>query len=367
MVLVNAADVAVPTTKNPTNIEELKALTKRVQDLTKKVMPSVVGIVINGASGSGVIISEDGYVLTAGHVSGDPGKTGIIIFPDGQTAKVVALGCNRAIDSGLMKIVDENRKEVSKKSSPQEEEKRLTEEFGEPKNKKKEEPKKEEAKKEEAKKEEPKKEEPKKVEKPAKKWAFVEMADSKKLEKGQWCFALGHHDGYQTGRTPPLRVGRIQTANDSVISTDCTLVGGDSGGPLFDLDGKVIGIHSRIGPTLASNFHVPVNTYKDTWERLISSESWGGLGFGRPLPVSLGAKIDLKDGKLMILEINPQGPIDKAGLKKDDQLLKLDGKDLKTMDDIYNVLRKHRPGDEIEVVAKRGDMTLNVKVVLIKP
>ncbi|MCL6480244.1 MAG: trypsin-like peptidase domain-containing protein, partial [Firmicutes bacterium] len=73
-----------------------------------------------------------------------------------------------------------------------------------------------------------------------------------------------------------VRLGRVQWRNENLIRTDCTLVGGDSGGPLFDMHGKVIGIHSRIGPSLATNLHVPVNTYRQTWDRLAQGEVWGG-------------------------------------------------------------------------------------------
>ena len=66
------------------------------------------------------------------------------------------------------------------------------------------------------------------------------------------------------------------------IRTDCTIVGGDSGGPLFDMNGRVIGIHSRIGGGITQNMHVPVDTYRDTWKRGWSKASgWGG-GIGRP-------------------------------------------------------------------------------------
>ena len=68
------SDKAEPFTKVPATVQELRDLQSRVQAVYKKVMPAVVGIQIGGASGSGVIVSEDGYVLTAGHVSGKPGQ-----------------------------------------------------------------------------------------------------------------------------------------------------------------------------------------------------------------------------------------------------------------------------------------------------
>src|SRR5207237_1038368 len=99
--------------------------------------------------------------------------------------------------------------------------------------------------------------------------------------------------GYQEKRTPVLRLGRVLNASEKSVTTDCTLVGGDSGGPLFDLDGKVIGIHSRIGPSIAFNVHVPVSTYADTWERLAASETWGSMfGGSTPPKAASTLKID---------------------------------------------------------------------------
>src|SRR6185295_10127401 len=92
-----------------------------------------------------------------------------------------------------------------------------------------------------------------------------------------------HGGGLKPGREiPPVRLGRIngvpaKAVPDKVgwLSSDCTLVGGDSGGPLFDMQGKVIGIHAQILDALTSNFHVPVDTFRVEWQRLIKGEDWG--------------------------------------------------------------------------------------------
>src|SRR5438876_11640505 len=107
------------------------------------------------------------------------------------------------------------------------------------------------------------------------------MGKSDELTKGEWCLATGHPRGYKPGRTPPVRLGRDLTFGNTIIKTDCTLVGGDSGGPLFDMQGRVIGIHSRIGQTLAQNMHVPVDTYRETWDRLVKGDRvYGNIGGG---------------------------------------------------------------------------------------
>ncbi len=191
-------------TRVPETIDDLKNLEKQVKAVVEKVTPATVGLQVAGSSGSGVIISEDGYVLTAGHVSGKPGQEVTVIFPDGKKVKAKSLGMSKSIDSGLIKITDEG------------------------------------------------------------KYPYCEMGHSAELKKGQWVISIGHPGGFKAGRTPVVRLGRVQEMSDMLVRSDCTLVGGDSGGPLFDLDGKVIGIHSRIGGTIATNIHVPVDTYRDT-------------------------------------------------------------------------------------------------------
>jgi S1-C subfamily serine protease len=214
----------------PENVDDLRALEKQVQVVIAKVQPATVGVIIGFAQGSGVII-KDGYVLTAGHVSDKPGRPAVIRLADGRKLKGKTLGHNGGIDSGLIKI----------------------EEAG--------------------------------------KFPTVEMGKSADLKKGQWVIAIGHPGGFRPNRTPVVRLGRVLSATPTAINTDCALVGGDSGGPLFDLDGKVIGIHSRIGPfNMSQNFHVPVDTYVATWDKLAKGERWGIGGSGQ-LVQSPGGKV----------------------------------------------------------------------------
>src|SRR5262245_30172216 len=87
----------------PENIEDLKAIQQHVKKILEKLIPCTVGVRIGGSQGSGVIVSKDGYVLTAGHVSGQPGRDVVLVLHDGKTVKGKTLGLNRAIDSGLIK------------------------------------------------------------------------------------------------------------------------------------------------------------------------------------------------------------------------------------------------------------------------
>src|SRR5262249_42186342 len=184
----------VAVTKNsPTSVADLQAIQSGIQQAVEKGVPATVGVSIYGSFGSGVIVTEDGYVLTAGHVAWAPGRDATVIFPDGKHVKAKTLGVNRDKDSGMLKITEPG------------------------------------------------------------KYPHVELGHSSDLKLGQWCVTLGHPGGFVKDRPPVVRAGRILYSRDDAIGTDCTIVGGDSGGPLLDTAGRVIGIDSRISDRLTAN------------------------------------------------------------------------------------------------------------------
>src|SRR5688572_17458712 len=204
----------------PETVDDLRALQKQVREVVAKVSPTVVGLQISGGQGSGVIITDDGFVLTAAHVSGAPGRNVTIFLSDGRRVAGTTMGANNDMDAGLIQINDRGPL-------------------------------------------------------PDGKWPTAALGSSSGLRIGQWCVALGHPGGFRNGRTAPLRLGRVLETRVNAIRTDATLVGGDSGGPLFDLHGRVIGIHSRIGGSFSDNLHVPVDAFRNGWMRLASGEQWG--------------------------------------------------------------------------------------------
>lgn len=295
----------------PRTLDELKEIQTQTKKVLQKVIPATVGLVVGGASGSGVIISEDGLILTAGHVSGRPEQKVTIIMHDGRRVQGVSLGQNKGIDSGMVKITTEG------------------------------------------------------------KYPFVLMGKSADLARGTWVITTGHPGGYKPGRSPVVRLGRVIDATSSVIRTDCTLVGGDSGGPLFDMKGNVIGIHSRIGARITDNMHVPVDTYRDTWDRLVKSEAWGGglfgLGGGNNRGANnayLGLMFDPNTELPRVSEVTKDSPAEKAGIQIDDVLTKFDGKVIKNFDELIKLLGSRKPGEEVavEVIREKVPMVLKVKL-----
>jgi serine protease Do len=281
---------------SPTSIEELKEIQSRVQQVVKKVMPAVVNVRVGAGQGSGVIIGDEGIILTAGHVSGAPGQKVAITLADGRNLKGVTLGANRIVDSGLIKITDKGT------------------------------------------------------------WPVAEVGESAVLQKGDWCLAIGHPGGIVKGRDPVVRLGRVLDNLKDVIRTDCTLVGGDSGGPLFDMDGKVIGIHSRIMFFTHQNYHVPAKVYQDDWTRLVKGDVI--------YPAYLGVKRDPDERVCKILEVYKDSAADKAGIKANDVITKFGGKNIASFDDLANVINGLRSGDEVTLDVQRGDATLTLNAVM---
>jgi serine protease Do len=192
---------------------------------------------------------------------------------------------------------------------------------------------------------------------------FADMGVSDGLKEGQWCLATGHPGGYQSDRAPVLRLGRVLLLDNSAITTDCTLVGGDSGGPLFDMDGKVIGINSRIAGPLTANMHVPVGTFKDTWDRLAKSEAWGHFPGHEPY-IGVRGEQGATDAK--IASVVPDSPAAKAGLLAGDVVLKIDDLDLTDFSSLSAAVRERQPGDRVKLVVKRGEETKELRIKLGK-
>jgi serine protease Do len=313
----------------PDSLEDLRALQKQVRDVVAKVSPTVVGLQIGGGQGSGVIITDDGFVLTAAHVSGTPGRNVTVFLSDGRRVAGKTMGANNEMDAGLIQITDKGPL-------------------------------------------------------PEGKWPTAALGTSSGLRPGQWCVAMGHPGGYRSGRTAPLRLGRILETRVNAVRTDCTLVGGDSGGPLFDMHGRVIGIHSRIGGTLSDNLHVPVDAFRNGWMRMASGEQWGeafwqgrrrgGPGQTPPTPKAapsyLGVEVARVDvaGKpqCRVDQVYAGSPARRAGLQAGDVIEKFDGSTIATPGNLQAMLELREPGTLVDVIVKRGEERVTLKVKLAR-
>ena len=285
----------------PESLDQLRSMESRFKQLTDQVMPATVNIQMGASQGSGVVVTNDGYILTAAHViGGKPNQTATIIFPDGKRFRAKTLGVsNGRIDSGMLKIIN-------------------------PKNKS---------------------------------FPYVHLGISEPLQKGQWVMAVGHPGGLDKDRGLVTRIGRIVSTTSRAVRTDCTLVGGDSGGPLFDMNGQLIGIHSRIGLELSDNFHVPVDQFSDNWDKLAQ----GLILSGRP---TLG--FDVVDKSNVVKSVKSRSAASKAGLKVGDEIIQIEEEGVTDKIEMTSAIKdlKLLPNQKITVRIKREDEELDLDFVV---
>lgn len=293
------------------NLRDLESLETKVEDVSRKVMPATVALIAErtGSSGSGVITTADGLILTAAHVV-QGAESLLVVFPDGKQVQGKVLGANYSKDIAMVQIAE------------------------------------------------------------AGKWPCVSMGNSKPLQVGDWVVALGHSAGFDAARTPPVRFGRVVTKGPgNFLTTDCTLIGGDSGGPLFDLDGRIVGVHSSIGQSLLTNNHAGVDGFREDWDRLKSGEAWGELSlnpFANPEMPVLGIGMGMYRGvKGVVVEsVVPRSPAAAAGVRVGDLVVNLDGTSVVDGGELLKILAKKEAGTQIDLGVVRDGKSLEMKVTL---
>lgn len=292
----------------PDSIEDLQEIERKVISLTESAIHSTVSVRVGDAQGSGVIIdNKAGYILTAAHVIGLAQKNATIILHDGRTLKGRTMGLNRGLDAGLVKLIENDEIEISKLPA-------------------------------------------------------VPMGDISKLEPGEWVLATGHPNGYQAGRAPVVRLGRVVSRKKHLLQTDCTLIGGDSGGPLFNMKGEVVGIHSRIGPSTSWNFHIPVSAFQNDWEKLVSGDMWGAKPLGQNAVLGVNG-IDSEQG-CKVTGVTRGFPAEIAGLKADDIIVQLNNQKITGIEQLAEVVQQYKPGQSVQVKLIRDEKTISLEVQL---
>jgi S1-C subfamily serine protease len=223
-------------------------------------------------------------------------------------------------------------------------------------------------------------------EKPAK-LTPIDFGSSKDLLVGQYSLAIGSPFGLDYTLTSGVisalgrkidGIGGVKI-ND-MIQTDAAINMGNSGGPLLDSNGNLIGMNTVIFSTSGSSaglgFAVPADTIKVIVPQLIQHGKLirPGLGIGI-VPDSMKRRIIGDDKGIIISHVDEKGSAAKAGLKGmtqdqfgrtylGDIVLSVDGQDVNNLDDIYQVLEKHKIGDEVMVKYRREGKILAAKVLL---
>lgn len=294
LLLPAVADVARPAVndkKAPEGRGDLDAIQKHLTDALPATRRATVCIDLGEGSGSGVVVSPDGLILTAAHVTGGVGKEFTVIFEDGKKVKAESLGLVASSDCAMAKITEKGT------------------------------------------------------------WPHVDLDRADTSQLGDWVYSLGHSGGFDKERGVVVRLGRLVQVKDDTVQSDCSLIGGDSGGPLFDLTGKLIGIHSRVGQRTQENMHVPVREFVKNWDGMLKSEFIGEGPFAKKPEKGKGflgiGTVPRAEGGLSVDKVGRESPAEKAGLKKGDVLLKMDGTDLTTKEQFQELLKEKAPDDRV--------------------
>lgn len=290
---------------DPANLDELQAMQDHVQKLIQRVLPATVSL----PGASGVLVERDGkpFLLCAAHVTLTADKAINIQLTNGKRLKGTSLGANHRSDVSLVRV-------DTKGAHP-----------------------------------------------------AAEIGKSSELKRGQWVLMLGHPSGRKQGRTAPARLGRVLRVPESgYLVTDCTMQGGDSGGPLFDMQGRVVGINSRISGNLANNMHAPVDALVDEWKELEEgkvTEARRRRGRSRP---SFGVPLDYGDGCPVFGDVPKDSEAAKAGLEKGDRLFEIDGTEIESRRDVTSILREFRVGDRVQIVVERDGKGIELELPIVQ-
>lgn len=264
--------------------------------------------------GSGFIISEDGYILTNAHVIEDADEV-TVRLTDQREFKAKMVGADRRSDIALLKI-------------------------------------------------------------PAKGLPVVNIGDSSRLEVGEWVVAIGSPFGFTNSISQGIvsAKGRSLPGENIVpfIQTDVPVNPGNSGGPLFNLNGEVVGINSQIysrsGGYMGLSFAIPINLAMNVKDELLKhgtvTRGWLGVTIQNVSPEHAKSFKLAKAGGALIASVEKNSPAERAGLEIGDIILKFDGKELSSADDLTRAVAEAAPGSSAKLQVWRNGATKELTVRL---
>ncbi len=187
----------------------------------------------------------------------------------------------------------------------------------------------------------------------------VKLGNSDSAQVGDWVIAIGSPFDLSQTVTAGIVSAKNRTIEKGVkgqfqhfIQTDAAINPGNSGGPLLDMDGEVVGVNTAIYTQSAGyqgiGFAMPSNTVVNTYNQLIGPDhkvTRGSIGitFQADLPSAVGRVYGFKSG-VLISNVQPGGPGDKAGLKPGDIIISIDGRSIKDGDDLVTDIAVRKPG-----------------------
>lgn len=319
------------------SVETLKEQGKEITEVIEKVTSCVVGIskiknagstifLKDGASqlglGTGVIVSENGYILSNEHVTGSKYSNCYVTLENGRNYTANVVWSDSSLDLSICKI--------SVKNLP-----------------------------------------------------YANLGDSSNVHVGEQVYAIGNPIGYEFQRTVTSgiisatdRTVRIDENDQSVymedlIQTDATINPGNSGGPLINLDGNVIGITSvKITSAEGIGFAVPINITKPIIESYMKEDKFeeatlGIFAYDKNIIPYIDEKAEVTQG-IYVGQIALDSNAAKTGLKIGDVITKIDDLKLNKMCDLRCYIYTKKPGDEVNLTILRNNKEQQVKVTLGK-
>jgi serine protease Do len=266
------------------------------------------------ALGSGFIISQDGYIVTNAHVV-DGAKSVVVGISDKRELPAEVIGTDKLSDIALLKVKADNL-------------------------------------------------------------PVVQMGDSDGLEVGQWVVAIGAPFGLDHSATQGIVSALSRSLPDETyvpfIQTDVAVNPGNSGGPLFDLKGRVVGVNSQIysrsGGYMGISFAIPVNVTKSVVEQLKNkgkvSRGWLGVKI-QGMDKELASSFNLAQPMgALVASVQPDSPADKAGIQAGDVITQFAGSPVKSVSDLPLLVGNTPVGTKVQATVMRAgsEKTLGVTV-----
>lgn len=312
------------TQENKTITQVIEQINECVVGISKLKNPGATIFLENGSTslglGTGMIVSENGYILTNEHVSGAKYTTCYVTLPNGKSYKANVVWSDSDIDLAIVKINAKNLK-------------------------------------------------------------YVTFGNSSQVKVGEKVYAIGNPIGYEFQRT--VTSGIISAVNrtitieeenkssymEDLIQTDATINPGNSGGPLINAQGEVIGINSvKITSAEGIGFAVPINTVKSIVQKFKTEDKFeeatlGIFAYDKNVIPYLNNNLRLTKG-IYVVQVKNNSPAAKAGLKEKDILVTIDGRELEKMCDLRCYIYEKKPGDKVQLQVLRNQKEVTIEVTL---
>ena len=209
------------------------------------------------------------------------------------------------------------------------------------------------------------------------KFTTVKFGDSDKARVGDWAVAIGNPFGLGGTVTAGIISARNRDINltryDDFIQTDASINQGNSGGPLFNLKGEVIGINTAIiapgqSGSIGIGFAIPANAASNVIDQLIefgeTKRGWLGVRIQEVTKEIAEVEKLKKPAGALVASVGQNSPADKAGIKAGDIILEFDGKKIDTMRTLPKVVANTKVGKSVELKIWRNKKSINKKLVL---